>query len=367
MRAFVQHGLPAMRFVLSVLIGALWVAPLYANEPTPAAPLTERQMDEITVVAGYQPGPGLWRVSKGEHEMWVLATISPLPKRMQWAADEVKTVIMESEEVIAQPSVKFEFDRGVFGMMMLVPSAMGARKNPDKETLQDQLPPALYQRWLVQKKKFMGRDRSVEKYRPIFAANELFDAVMDDLDLSYKAVVWPVVEKSAKKLKRTITEPVVTLKIDDTKGKLKAFKETELDDVACLESTISLLETELDVLKARANAWATGDVDTLKTMTLNERASSCTNAFLNSSLMKNSPLANVQQQVAATWLKSATTALEKNQSTLAILSLSQVLDSRNYLSALKAQGYAIEAPGESLAEPDSETEREPETADASAP
>lgn len=340
-----------MRFAPLLLIGALWVAPLFANEPGPTATLTERQMDEITVVAGYQPGPGLWRVSKGDHEMWVMATISPLPKRMQWAADEVKAVITESQEIIAQPTVEFDFDRGMIGMMMLVPSAMGARKNPDKEMLKDQLSPELYQRWLVQKKKFMGRDRSVEKYRPIFAANELFDAVMDDLDLSYKAVVWPVVEKSAKKLKRTITKPTVTLKIDDTKGKLKAFKQTELDDVACLESTISLLETELDVLKARANAWATGDVATLKTMTLSERASSCTNAFLSSSLMQNSPLANLQQQVADTWLKSATASLDKNQSTLAILSLSQVLDTRNYLAALKAQGYTVEAPGESSDEP----------------
>lgn len=340
-----------MRIVLPLFLAAFLVAAMDALAADADPALAERQMEEITVVAGYQPGPGLWRVSKDEHQMWVLATISPLPKRMQWAADEVKQVIAESEEVIAQPTVKFDFDRGVIGMMMLVPSAMGARKNPEKEMLKDKLSPELYQRWLVQKQKFMGRDRGVEKYRPIFAANELFDAVMDDLDLSYKPVVWPVVEKSAKKLKRTITEPTVTLKIDDTKGKLKAFKQTELDDVACLESTISLLETELGILKARANAWATGDVETLKTMSLNERASSCTNAFLNSSLMKNSPLANLQQQVAESWLSAAKTALEKNQSTLAILSLSQVQDPKNYLSALKAQGYTVEAPGESLEDP----------------
>ncbi|MBK8286086.1 MAG: TraB/GumN family protein [Ahniella sp.] len=324
---------------------ALSVPALRAQEP--AQPLTERQMDSITVVAGYQPGPGLWRVSKGENELWVLATVSPLPKRMQWSADEVRQVIAESQEVIAPPNVKFEFDRGTFGMLMLLPSAMGARKNPDKETLADQLPPELYARWLLQKKRFMGRDRSVEKYRPIFAANELFEAVLDELDLSTKPVVWPLVEKAVKKHKIPLTEPLVTLKIDDTKGKLKAFKEAELDDVACLTNTLDLIENELDVLKDRANAWATGDVERLRSMSLIERASACTNAMLNSAIGKDSGLDTLQQRVAESWLASARTSLDKNRSTFAVLGLAQVLNEKQYLSALRAEGYQVEAPGES--------------------
>lgn len=314
-----------------------------------AAPV-ERQMDEITVVAGYQPGPGLWRVSRGENELWVLATVSPLPRRMRWPADEVRAVIAESQAVIAPPNVDFQFDRGTFGMLMLLPTAMGARKNPDKETLEDQLSPGLYARWLVQKKKFMGRDRGVEKFRPIFAANELFEAVLDDLDLSAKPVVWPLVEKAAKKNDVALIEPKVSIRIDDTKGKLKAFRDTELDDVACLESTLHLLEQELHVLKERANAWATGDVGALTVMSLTERASACTNALLGSTFVQDSGLANLQQRIADAWLADATKALATNRSTFAVLGLGQVLDRTRYLAALRAQGYVVEAPGES-AEP----------------
>ena len=34
------------------------------------------------VVSGEQPGPGLWRVEKDGHVMWVLGTQSPLPEHM---------------------------------------------------------------------------------------------------------------------------------------------------------------------------------------------------------------------------------------------------------------------------------------------
>ena len=39
---------------------------------------------EAVVVTGVQPGPGLWKVSKGEHVLWILGTLSPLPNQMQW-------------------------------------------------------------------------------------------------------------------------------------------------------------------------------------------------------------------------------------------------------------------------------------------
>jgi len=42
------------------------------------------------VVTGEQPGPGLWKVSKGDHVLWVLGTISALPKRMKWLKSSIE-------------------------------------------------------------------------------------------------------------------------------------------------------------------------------------------------------------------------------------------------------------------------------------
>src|SRR5262249_39937863 len=46
-------------------------------------------VDEI-VVSGEQPGPGLWKVTKGDHVLWILGTLTPLPKRMTWRSGEIE-------------------------------------------------------------------------------------------------------------------------------------------------------------------------------------------------------------------------------------------------------------------------------------
>src|SRR5690606_19609420 len=39
---------------------------------------------QTVVVSGALPGPGLWKVRKDGNTLYVLATLSPLPKRMEW-------------------------------------------------------------------------------------------------------------------------------------------------------------------------------------------------------------------------------------------------------------------------------------------
>src|SRR5690606_3027255 len=124
---------------------------------------------EAVMVTGTQPGPGLWRVSRGDSVMWVVGTVSPLPKRMQWSADEVEARVAESGKVLLPPRVSFRTDRGMFRNMLLLPAALRARNNPEKERLQDVLPEALYERWARLKATYIGRSRSVEKRRPILA------------------------------------------------------------------------------------------------------------------------------------------------------------------------------------------------------
>ena len=39
---------------------------------------------EVIVVTGEQPGPGLWKVSSGNHVMWILGEVSPFPRKVKW-------------------------------------------------------------------------------------------------------------------------------------------------------------------------------------------------------------------------------------------------------------------------------------------
>ena len=114
------------------------------------------EMDTI-VVSGEQPGPGLWKVSKGDHVLYVLGTLAPLPKGMSWKANEVVEVIAMAQEVLGTPQVGIKADVGFFGQLALLPSLIGVRKNPDDKTLKDVVPAELYARWSVLKEKYIGR------------------------------------------------------------------------------------------------------------------------------------------------------------------------------------------------------------------
>ena len=121
------------------------------------------RMMEAMVVTGAQPGPGMWKVSKGDNIMWIMATQSPLPKKMEWVSKDVEKKIAKSDEILFETSVSVKTDRGMFGNMLLIPSLFGARKNPNDAELKDVLSPELYQRWTVLKAKYIGRDSSIEK------------------------------------------------------------------------------------------------------------------------------------------------------------------------------------------------------------
>ena len=70
--------------------GMLWLSLLVAwpharaqevpeSEPVPPVAGTGVIDMEAVVVAGVQPGPGLWKVRHGDHLLYVLGTQSPLP------------------------------------------------------------------------------------------------------------------------------------------------------------------------------------------------------------------------------------------------------------------------------------------------
>src|SRR3546814_9201667 len=80
-------------------------------------------MDAV-VVSGVLPGPRMWRVSKGDNDLYILGTLSPLPKRMEWMSREVEDTIARSQAVIAPPSVAVHSDVGFFRRLALVPALL---------------------------------------------------------------------------------------------------------------------------------------------------------------------------------------------------------------------------------------------------
>ncbi len=333
-----------LSLICAVSLAALSVALRADDEP----------MEEV-VVTGEFPGPGMWKVTKPEdpagHVLWIVGDPPPLPKRMQWKSSLVEAVALQSQEILLDSSVRMEPDEkiGVFRELTLIPAAMKARKNPDDGTLQERLPPDLYARWLVQKKRYIGSDSGIENWRPIFAASKLRKEAMSDLGLRESGMVWEAIEKLAKKQKIRTTAPNLsfTFHADDLRAKIKEFSREPLADTECFATTLDLVEalSDKDIEAQRAQAWATADLETLARLPqLPVPYVPCAMAVLGSQVAKEIIPSDVREQLYGRWMEAARKSIDANQTTLAIVPLAKLLREGGYLERLKAKGYLIEPP-----------------------
>jgi hypothetical protein len=332
-----------IRFIAMLVGGLLSSGAAFAQQAvTPAAELPIRDMETL-VVSGVQPGPGLWKVRKGDHTLWLLGTVSPLPRRMQWESRDVEKVIAQAQEVIDPPGVKIDAKIGIFQQLWLAPKAFAARRNPDGQTLQQIVSPAMYARWQVLKARYIGRDADVEEYRPMFAAMELFQEAIEDTGLRQGGVVYPVVERLRKRHDVPKTETRVTVMIADPKVALQEFRESRLDDLDCFDKTLQRLESDLDTMRDRANAWAVGDMETLKALPYTDQNEACLRAAAQAGVLRKRA-GDIEAQVAQRWLAAAEAALAKNAVTFAQLPMRQLVAPDGYVATLRAKGYEVEEP-----------------------
>ena len=320
---------------------------------------------EKVVVTGEQPGPGLWKVSKGDHVLWIMGTPAVLPKEVIWRSSEVESIIATSQVFLTPGGVELDFDRGFFQRIAGLFRRSSAVSLPDKATLQEILPSDVYTKWQVLQQKYMPHE-TVERMRPPFAAIRLLTNALSrsGIRLDGNGDVWDTLKKWAKKSKLEITTtPVqkVEIKVRAAKDVLKEYSRDPLAGMGCFTETVNHLESDLDTLQAYANAWAVGDVEELHQLRdrkLNfvscNREPMISGFFVDGVdqritvettdqiIEKASALA--KQEEARQWLEATESALSRNKSTFAVMQIDSLLDPNGYLQKLRERGYSVEEP-----------------------
>ncbi len=317
-------------------------------EATTASAATVTTLETV-LVSGEQPGPGMWKVSKGDNVLWIVGIQTPIPKNMTWRAKKVEATVANSQEVLGQPGVAITLKQiGYFRALTLMPAAMESVKNPDGATLRDLVPPDVYVRWVALRSKYIGEyqddDNDIERSRPMFAAGKLYQKAIEKNSMTSTSPVNAAIADAAKKYNVKTTSVVIEPPLDNLRGAVRELKKTRLADLECFTKTIERIETDLQAMRSRANAWATGDINAIRALPINDQRATCEAAIRNAQLMKTLGVENLPAQVEAAWLNAAETALAKNKSTVATLFMPQLLSADGYLSKLKAKGYVVEEP-----------------------
>ena len=307
---------------------------------TPAADTADTQPMEEVVVTGEHEGPRLWKVQKpgqGGHVLWILGTVTPLPKKMIWQSDAVEAVVEQSQEVVpAWPA--FGIGANPFTALRVWMQWHSMQKIPDRMDLQQVLPPASYARFAALKSRYAPRDSHIEELRPAFAAERLLDAALDATGLTFHNEVQQTVLKLARKHGVKIHQD--KLRVEDPVDVLKDVGKAPVSgEVACLDAVMGRLETDIGPMQARARAWALGNVDELRRLVHPDDRTACIAAVSTSDRVRDL-IARAQED----WFLSVEDALTRNQSTLAVQSMDRLLGETGTLAVLRKEGYVVEGP-----------------------
>lgn len=292
---------------------------------------------ETVEITGERPGPRLWRISKGDHVAWLLGTLDPLPKQMTWRSRELEKVLDEVKQVLpTEPDVDLE--AGPITLVRTYFTWRKVRTLPDNATLKDWLPPPLYSRWSALRIRYDMRDNNVERQLPVLAGLKLYRRALDVSKLASGTGIEKSVMKLARKHNVRIRQ--TEIKVENPRDLVAQVGEIpRASQVACLEAIVERLEKDIETLKAQANAWAVGDVETLRALPYPKEIQSCVDALENSGRMKK-----LIDEANGRWNGALEQALDNGVPTLGIRPIYELLKADGTLARLRAKGYRVEGP-----------------------
>lgn len=311
------------RTVCAALVLSLCVAAAAADPP-----------EELTVTGRY-PGPPLWKVSAGTHELWIFGTLPVIPKDITWGSVIVERVIARADEMLLPPGVDAAA-RNPFRYVGLFFRARRLTRNEDGAPLKDVLPADLYARYATIRERYDG-PRSLEQERPVVVAGRLYARAIDASKLTFGGKLQGSIERLARDahVKRTDTE--IRADPGDLLDAAQALSRQA--EIECFATVLASIENDLPGIAQRARAWAVGDIDALRRFDYPDIEGDCL-SFAGTSEGLRDTLRRAQEA----WLDAAQRALAANGTTFATLGVGDLLRPDGPLARLRELGYEVREP-----------------------
>jgi uncharacterized protein YbaP (TraB family) len=293
-------------------------------------------IEEITVIGRY-PGPPLWKVTSGDRTLWIFGELSPVPKGLDWDPRNAERVLERAGGVINGPGVS-AWTFNPIRMFKVIRAARRLVRLPKGTTLADQMPPELYARYAALRERHMpDADEDDEDVRPALAAARLYGAALDDTGLTSSSNVGKQVERKMRRSRAEEADVLVEREPEDVLDELaKITPEAEL---ACFASILTSIETDLEGMKERANAWAIGDAEALKRFDYPDAQGNCL-----ATLLSAPGFVEIRDELYSKWLTEAEHALATYETSFSLLPMRELVAADGLLAQLAARGYTVTAP-----------------------
>ena len=295
-----------------------------AQPPTPV-------LDEL-VVSCERTGPGMWHVHRGSAQLWILGSMSPLPKRITWRSTQVERVLNETGHVLVQKP----FEIGIARILWLLLTERSVLMVRGGKRLKDVLPPELHARFAAQRARYTDDPDKWERFRPLIAAAFLQQDAFHQAGLSTRLDLGAAVRSLAKK-HRVPVEEIKIAGVGDVMDALKTLPPAT--ENICVAASLATIEGDLPRLIDRAEAWASGNLERIEKLREPAEVDAC-RAALDTGVGAADLIARMRRM----WLGTMEKYLQGGGVTLAVVNMDMLLEPGGLLDEIRAKGYEVDAP-----------------------
>jgi hypothetical protein len=292
-----------------------------------AAPSSETAIEEV-LVEGEHPGPALWKVSRWSHELFILGTHAPLPADLVWRSKEVESVIARANEVLGVYSVALRVDQE-------------APYQSRRGRLKELLPTRTYAQWRKLRAEYIGADEETDRLLPAAAALLLQARAYERSGLTYSDAVWQRIYQLAGQHGVPVWPQNYDTRL--VAGEWRRTGRARQNGVRYLADTMDRLTSDIRQARARANAWATGDVAALREVAETD-ASYARSLAYSWPFLSEQEVQRLHAAAENKLLSAIERAMNRNEVTFAALPIHLLLRKDGVIARLRAAGCSIEEP-----------------------
>lgn len=294
------------------------------------APSEDWSIETVTVTA-QAPGPAFWHVQKGDAEVWILAVVEPVPVALDWNRNRLDSLLATARQVLLPARAETGFFEGLWFLAW----HRDQLSVPDGQTLDGVLGGELAQRF-AKTRQMVHRD--ADRYAdnvPAVAAlrleGDFLRANSLSIDEPAKAIT-TMAQRHNKEVHRVAT-------YDAMPGIKDVLSLPPAAGRKCVEAAVNDVDYENQHAVAAAQAWAVGDVATVKANYVELRIYDCL-------LEISAKVSSLDKRATADTAGEIEAALAGGGRTVAVINFAQLLRKNGVLEKLLADGVAVEGPSE---------------------
>ena len=321
--------------ILAIAILALaWAWPASAQTPPPtAAPPPDSEGDSVVVseliVNAPLLGPALWKVTRGDSEVFILGGATPLPHTQTWDAGRLDRALAQSSVLLVPPSGRIPaLEAAGFALRAL------AVRQPLGRSLETSLPPALRDRFVAERTSLGLGPKAYAGWKPAAAGFLLLGDFRRKAGLSNEKPASTVVHMADAR--HVQVKRIVNYHLGALFGSLARLGKDQ--QYACLTDELDALDFERAHARAAAEAWAHGDLAGAR--------AGASGPFLDRCAAQLSSYGAVLERGTADFTAAIEDSLKRPGKAVAVIDLRYLLRANGVLDRLKADGAAITVPKE---------------------